>query len=91
MKTYLHKDSLEQEIKEGSPIAFTSSYLQGVKVGTVVKLTRLRVKIKYNYKYKTREGEIKKASWTTLIAPERTIQLGEELPSSLTWHLLKLS
>lgn len=91
MKTYEHMDSLQQAIRVGESIAFTSSYLNGVKIGTVVKLTRVRVKIKYTYTYRTREGTSEKSSWTTLIAPERTIQLSDELPHSLTWHRLKNS
>ena len=90
-KVYEHQDSMGQDLKLNSPIAFTSAYVRGVKVGTVVKLTRLRVKIKYNYTYKSRDGEIKKGFWHTLIAPDRTIQLGEELPQSLTYHILKNS
>jgi hypothetical protein len=89
MKTYEHQDSLKQPITVGQPIAFTSSYLKGVKIGVVLKLTRCRVKIKYRYTYKNKEGETCTNNWTTQIAPARTIQLGEQLAPTMTMWLLK--
>ena len=47
LKTYEHLDSLKQPIKLGQPIAFTTSYLKGVKVGVVKQLTQRRVRIHY--------------------------------------------
>lgn len=88
-KLYEHTDSLGQPIKQGQPVAFTSSYLSGVKVGTVVKLTRLRIKINYKYSFKSKDGQTQRGSWNTLIAPERTIQLGESLSPAITMFLLK--
>jgi hypothetical protein len=73
----------------GQPIAFTSSYLPGVKIGVVMKLTRCRVKIKYRYTYKNKEGETCTNNWTTQIAPSRTIILGETVPPTITMFLLK--
>jgi hypothetical protein len=73
----------------GQPIAFTSSYLKGVKIGVVLKLTRCRVKIKYRYTYVNKEGQKCTNNWTTQIAPSRTIQLGETLAPTITMFLLK--
>ena len=88
MKQYEHKDNLGQIIKEGDAVAFTSSYLSGVKLGVVRKLTRCRVRIHYRYTYLNREGQICKAQWTTLIAPERVIALNDQLPQAITMKLL---
>jgi hypothetical protein len=89
MKTYQHQDSLKQPIAIGQPIAFTSSYLKGVKIGIVTKLTRQRVKINYRYTYTNKEGQSCTNNWTTQIAPSRTIILGETLPPTITMFLLK--
>jgi len=91
VKEYIHYDSLGQLIELGQPIAFTSSYLKGVKIGQVSSICRARIRILYTYTYKTREGEVKKGAWSTLIMPERTIQLGTTLPQSIIWNLLKNS
>ena len=88
MKTYQHLDSLNQPIKVGDPIAFTSSYLKGVKIGRVTKLTKCRVKIHYKYQH-TVNGQTVTSPWITLIEPRRTILLGESLPPALTMFLLK--
>ena len=88
-KTYIHIDSLNQPIQVGQPIAFTSSYLQGVKVGIVEKLTAHRVKIRYRYSYYNQEKQLCRGSYVTQIAPSRTISLGEELPQHLTMFMLK--
>jgi hypothetical protein len=88
MKTYEHRDSLDQPIQVGQPIAFTSSYLKGVKIGTVTKLTRARVKIHYKYKHMI-NGQQVTSPWITLIEPKRTILLGDTLPPALTMFLLK--
>ena len=87
--TYEHLDSLNQPIDIGQPIAFTSSYLKGVKIGIVRQLTRQRVRINYRYTYRDRLGEERKASYDTLIEPRRTVQLGEQLSPTLTMFLLK--
>ena len=89
MKTYLHKDSLGQTINEGDAVAFTSSYLQGVKLGVVRRLTRCRVRIHYKYTYTNREGQVCRGAWTTLIAPERVIALNDTLPQTVTMKLLQ--
>jgi hypothetical protein len=86
---YAHVDSLQQPIAIGQPIAFTSCYLKGVKVGIVAKLTRQRVKIKYRYTYTNKEGQTCTNNWTTQIAPSRTIILGETLAPTLTMFMLK--
>ena len=86
---YQHLDSLRQPIVIGQPIAFTSSYLKGVKIGIVAKLTKQRVKIKYRYTYTNKEGQTCTNNWTTQIAPSRTIILGEQLPLTITMFLLK--
>jgi hypothetical protein len=88
MPHYIHLDSLKQPIEVGQPIAFTSSYLKGVKVGVVKKLTKQRVKIHYKYVH-TINGQRVTGSWDTLIEPRRTIQLGESLPPTITMFLLK--
>jgi hypothetical protein len=88
MTTYIHLDSLLQPIEVGQPIAFTSSYLKGVKVGVVKKLTKHRVKIHYKYCHVINNERITGA-WDTLIEPRRTIQLGESLPPTITMFLLK--
>jgi UPF0288 family protein (methanogenesis marker protein 3) len=89
MKTYQHNDSLDQLIKEGDAIAFTSSYLKGVKIGIVKKLTRCRVKITYKYQYKTTQGNTIKSQYQTLVEPRRTIVLSHEtLPQSITMYML---
>lgn len=90
-KQYQHIDSVGQTIELGQAVAFTSSYLKGVKIGTVKTICKTRIRILYKYTYKSHDGEIKKGAWTTLIMPDRTIQLGTTLPQSLTWHLLKNS
>jgi len=89
MKTYEHLDSLNQPIDIGQPIAFTSSYLKGVKVGIVRQLTKQRVRINFKYTYRDRLGEEHPASYDTLIDPQRTVQLGEQLSPTLTMFLLK--
>jgi hypothetical protein len=86
---YEHKDSLNQPIAIGQPIAFTSSYLKGVKVGIVRQLTKQRVRIHFKYTYRNKLGEERKASYDTLIDPQRTIQLGDELSPTITMFLLK--
>jgi len=85
----IHVDSLNQPIDIGQPIAFTSSYLKGVKVGIVRQLTKQRVRIRYSYTYRDRLGEEHQASYDTLIEPKRTIQLGEQLSPTITMFLLK--
>lgn len=85
---YIHLDSLKQPIEVGQPIAFTSSYLKGVKVGVVKKLTKHRVKIHYKYNHII-NGERITGSWDTLIEPRRTILLGETLPPTITMFLLQ--
>ena len=89
MSKYAHLDSLKQPIQVGQPIAFTSSYLKGVKIGVVKKITKCRVKINYKYTYRDTEGQQHKGSYDTLIDPKRTIQLGESLPPHITMFLLK--
>jgi hypothetical protein len=86
---YEHRDSLNQPIDIGQPIAFTSSYLKGVKVGIVRQLTKQRVRINYRYTYRDRLGEERKGSYDTLIEPSRTVQLGDELSPTITMFLLK--
>jgi hypothetical protein len=88
MPTYEHLDSLKQPIEVGQPIAFTSSYLRGVKIGIVKRLTKRRVRIHYRYNH-TINGEAVTGSWDTLIEPKRTIILGETLPPTITMFLLK--
>ena len=88
MKTYEHRDSLKQPIEVGQPIAFTSSYLKGVKIGIVKSLTKHRVRIHYKYSH-TINGEAVTGSWNTLIEPKRTVLLGETLPPTITMFLLK--
>lgn len=87
--TYEHKDSLNQPIAIGQPIAFTSSYLKGVKIGIVRQLTKQRVRINFKYTYRDRLGEEHPASYDTLIEPRRTVQLGEQLSPTITMFLLK--
>ena len=89
MKTYEHSDSLNQPIAIGQPIAFTSSYLKGVKVGIVRQMTRQRVRIRYRYTWRDKLGQEHPASYDTLIEPKRTIQLGEQLSPTITMFLLK--
>ena len=89
MPQYEHVDSLKQPIAIGQPIAFTSSYLKGVKVGVVRQLTKHRVRVNYRYTYRDKLGEEHQASYDTLIEPQRTIQLGEQLPPTITMFLLK--
>ena len=84
-----HQDSLKQPILVGQPIAFTSSYLKGVKVGIVTKLTRQRVKINYRYTYTNKLGQPCTNNWTTLVDPRRTIILGETLAPTITMFMLK--
>lgn len=84
---YQHQDSLKQTIVVGQPIAFTSSYLKGVKIGIVKKLTKCRVKIHYSYCY-TKDQKTYKGSWDTLIEPKRTIQLSEDLHPHITMFML---
>ena len=86
---YEHVDSLKQPMAIGQPIAFTSSYLKGVKVGIVAKLTKHRVRINYRYTYTNKEGQKCTNSWMTLIDPQRTIILGETLAPTMTMFLLK--
>jgi hypothetical protein len=86
---YEHVDSLDQPIAIGQPIAFTSSYLKGVKIGIVRHLTRQRVRINFKYTYRDRLGEEHPASYDTLIEPRRTVQLGEQLSPTITMFLLK--
>jgi hypothetical protein len=87
-KTYEHLDSLKQPINLGQPIAFTSSYFKGVKVGVVKQLTKCRVRIHYKYSH-TINGEQVTGSWNTLIEPKRTVLLGDTLPPTITMFLLK--
>jgi hypothetical protein len=89
--TYEHADSLKQLIEVGQPIAFTSSYLKGVKIGIVKKLTKHRVKITYKYTYRDTQGQPHKASYDTLIDPKRTILLGDSLPPHITMFMLNMS
>ena len=89
MPQYQHQDSLNQPIDIGQPIAFTSSYLKGVKIGIVRQLTRQRVRIRYRYTYRDKLGEERKGSYDTLIEPRRTVQLGEQLSPTITMFLLK--
>ena len=88
MKTYEHTDSLNQPIEVGQLIAFTSSYLKGVKIGRVTKLTRCRVKIHYKYRHTVNGREVT-SPWITLIEPRRTILLSDTLAPALTMFVLK--
>lgn len=90
MKIYEHLDSLGNQIQPGQPIAFTHSYLKGVKVGTVIKSTRQRVKINYKYTYENKDGVLLRGHYDTLIQPARTIVLDNPGPS-ITMYLLKMS
>ena len=89
MPTYQHRDSLKQDIQVGQPIAFTSSYLKGVKIGIVKRLTKCRVRIHYKYTYTNKEGQVVNSAWDTQIEPKRTIVLIDTLPPTLTMYLLK--
>jgi hypothetical protein len=85
---YQHLDQLKQPIELGQPIAFTCSYVRGVRVGVVKKLTRRRVKIHYKYNNIINNERVT-GCWDILIEPSRTIQLGVTLPPTITMFLLK--
>jgi len=87
-KTYEHLDSLKQPIELGQPIAFTTSYLRGVKVGVVKQLTKCRVRIHYKYTHVI-NNERSVVAWDILLEPKRTVLLGDRLPPTLTMFLLK--
>jgi len=87
-KTYEHLDSLKQPIKLGQPIAFTTCYLKGVKVGVVKQLTKCRVRIHYKYTHVI-NNEQAVVAWDILLEPKRTVLLGDTLPPTLTMFLLK--
>lgn len=88
LKTYEHLDSLKQPIILGQPIAFTTNYLKGVKVGIVKQLTQRRVRIQYKYTHII-NNERAVVAWDILIEPKRTVLLGDSLPPTLTMFLLK--
>lgn len=90
MKTYQHTDNLGQDIIPGQPIAFTASYLKGVKLGIVKNLTQRRVRIHYVNKY-YHNNQYHKVSWDILLEPQRTIMLGNELEKYVTLQILNRS
>jgi uncharacterized protein YcfL len=91
MTTREHTDSLNTPILVGQPIAFTHSYLKGVKIGVVVKLTKERVKIRYRYVWRDKDGTNHKGEYDTLIQPQRTLILAAALAPAVTMYMLKMS
>ena len=91
MKTYEHRDSLDTPIELGHAIAFTHSYLKGVKIGVVVKLTRERVKIRYRYVWRHKDGTDHKGEYDIFIQPRRTLILAETLAPAVTMYMLKIA
>jgi hypothetical protein len=87
---YEHRDSLGTPIHTGQPIAFTHSYLSGVKIGTVVKLTKKRVKIDYKYIWTKKDGTKERGSYIVQGTPHRTLVLIDVGPA-VTMHMLKVS
>lgn len=88
-KTIEHTDQIGQAIKPGQQVAFCYSGAPGIKLGTVVKLTKQRVRIAYKWQWVTHDTrETRINEWTYLSTPERCLVLSEALPAELT--LLKL-
>lgn len=88
-KQYEHNDQINQPIKPGQIVAFSYAGAPGIKLGTVLRLTKSRVRIKYNHQWvNNRTNEVHISTYNYLSTPERVLVLSDSLPAELT--MLKL-
>ena len=88
-KQYQHLDQIGQEILPGQPVAFCYSGAPGIRLGTVVKLTKQRVRVAYKHQWIDRENRLHTNQWNYLSTPERVLVLSDQLPAELTLLRLK--
>lgn len=84
-----HFDQIHQEIRPGQQVAFCYSGAPGIRVGTVVKLTRVRVRVAYKHKWVDHNNNVRINEWTYLSTPERVLVLSDTLPQELMMLKLK--
>ena len=84
-----HHDQIGQPLRPGEPVAFCYSGAPGIRLGTVVKLTRQRVRVAYKHSWTDRDGNVRINEWMYLAHPDRTLVLTESLPCELTMLKLK--
>lgn len=83
-----HTDKINQPITINSVVAFAFSYSNGVRLGTVVKLTAKRVRVAYKHNWRDKNGALHTYEWNYLANPERVLVLTDSLQQELT--ILKL-
>lgn len=84
---YEHKDIIGQYIVPGQTVSIA---LNGNKVGTVVKLTRVKIRVKYYQSWASRvTGESRKHLTEYLCYPNQLLVLSENLQHELTIARLK--
>lgn len=84
-----HLDYFGRKINMGDPVAFSTSYDRGARVGTVITLTRLRVRVEYYYEWRDQQGNLHSARPRHLARSAETIVLDSELPKHMTMLALK--
>ena len=85
--TYEHRDIIGQTIAPGQTVSIA---LNGNKVGTVVKMTRVKIRVKYYQSWASvRSGESRKHLVEYLCYPNQLLVLSENLQHELTIARLK--
>ena len=84
-----HNDQIGQPLLPGQPVAFCYSGAPGIRLGTVVKLTKQRVRVAYKHTWIDRDNTCRIMEWMYLAHPERTLVLSETLTQELTMLKLK--
>ena len=86
---YQHNDHLGQAIHPGQQVAFSYSASPGIRVGTVQRLTRMKVRVSYYWRYTYPDGRVSEGHSNYLANPDQILVLGDGLPAELTMLALK--
>ena len=85
--TYEHLDVIGQNIAPGQTVSIA---IAGIKVGTVVKMTRVKIRVKYYQSWSSRvTGESRKHLTEYLCYPNQLLVLSDNLQQELTLARLK--